>query len=191
LIAILLVSLGLAMDAFAVSLSTGVAARSFRPERALRMATSFGCFQAFMPVVGWLGGLGLTGLVSGFDHWVAFGLLGAIGGKMVVEAMKGKPTEKQLDRLSLGVLLVLSVATSIDALAVGFSFAVLRAPIVAPAAIIGVVTFVISFVGVGIGSRCGKLLESKAEVVGGLVLVGIGVRILVEHLARGITSGVV
>lgn len=171
------------MDAFAVSISSGITIEKPRIENALKIAVFFGAFQAVMPVIGWLAGLGLRELIGQVDHWIAFGLLCAIGGHMVYESTKPGSERRSLDPLNLGVLLLLSVATSIDALAAGVSLALLEIPILLTILVIGVVTFILSFVGVFVGDRSGRVLESKAELVGGLVLVGIGTKILIDHLA--------
>ena len=165
--AILLIAVGLAMDAFSVSVCSGMCFREMRTEGALRMAGFFGAFQAGMPVVGWLGGTLLAERIAGFDHWIAFGLLAAIGGKMILEALRREPDDCPRDPLRLGMLLILSVATSIDALAVGISLAVLDTAIASPIAIIGIVTFGLSLAGVFLGKRCGDIFHGKVEIVGG------------------------
>jgi putative Mn2+ efflux pump MntP len=177
------IALGLSMDAFAVSISSGITITNPRIENALKIAIFFGAFQAFMPVIGWLAGLGLRELISRVDHWIAFGLLCLIGCRMIYESTRGGSEKKILNPLSLGVLLVLSVATSIDALAAGVSFAFLKVSILIPIIVIGSVTFLLSFLGVFVGNRSGRFLQSKAELVGGLVLIGIGTKILIEHTA--------
>jgi putative Mn2+ efflux pump MntP len=177
------IALGLAMDAFAVSISSGITITNPRIENALKIAIFFGAFQAVMPVMGWLAGLGLRELISQVDHWIAFGLLCLIGCRMIYESTRVGSEKKILNPLSLGVLLLLSVATSIDALAAGVSFAFLKISIVLPVIVIGSVTFLLSFIGVFVGDRSGHLLQSKAELVGGLVLIGIGTKILIEHTA--------
>lgn len=171
------------MDAFAVSISSGIAIRNPRIEQALKVAIFFGAFQAIMPVIGWLAGLGLRELIAQVDHWIAFGLLFLIGCRMIYESTKAGSKRRVLNPLSLGVLVLLSVATSIDALAAGVSLAFLKISIVLPIIVIGVVTFILSFLGVFVGDKSGHLFESKAEFVGGLVLIGIGTKILIEHLA--------
>lgn len=180
--AVLLIAIGLAMDAFSVSVCSGMCFRDMRFYGALRMAGFFGAFQAGMPVAGWLGGTLLAEYISGFDHWIAFGLLAVIGGKMIVESIRRGPEECPPDPLRLGMLLVLSVATSIDALAVGISLAVLDTTIAGPVAVIGLVTFGLSLMGVCLGKRCGDIFHGKIEIVGGVILIGIGLRILLSHL---------
>ncbi len=182
MITIIIIAFGLAMDAFAVSITSGITIKKLKIDHALKIALFFGSFQAFMPVVGWLAGLSLKDFISGIDHWIAFGLLGFIGCKMIYESIRMQPGEARNNSMNLYVLLILSVATSIDALAVGISFAFLEISIVTPVIIIGVVTFLLSFFGVFVGSRFGHFFEKRIEIVGGLVLIGIGVKILVEHL---------
>ncbi|MBX5328923.1 MAG: manganese efflux pump MntP family protein [Candidatus Bathyarchaeota archaeon] len=184
IVEIIIIALGLAMDAFAVSVANGmITTKHSRNSDALKMATFFGSFQAFMPIIGWAIGLGLIDFISGFDHWVAFGLLGFIGCKMIYEAIRKVKEEKKVKTLSVHVLLILAIATSIDALAVGISFAFLKiASIAIPAIIIGVVTFLLSFFGASTGNKLGEVFGKKIEIVGGLILIGIGLKILIEHL---------
>jgi len=177
---IFLIAVGLSMDALVVAIACGLAGRRF--QQALKIAVFFGLFQALMPMAGWLAGVSLRGLIAGLDHWVAFGLLAVIGGKMIVESFKEKDAARPAGSLTLPVLLMLSVATSIDALAVGLSLALLKSPIVGPALLIGVVTFSISLLGGLIGSRLGHHCGRRIEALGGLILVGIGVKILITHL---------
>ncbi|MEM3618466.1 MAG: manganese efflux pump MntP family protein [Candidatus Bathyarchaeia archaeon] len=179
---ILVIAVGLAMDAFSVSIAYGITAKGNGKANALKMASSFGAFQAFMPVIGWLMGVEILGLIAGFDHWLAFLLLALIGCKMIYEAViaKHQPRNRRLD---LSTLLLLSVATSIDAMAVGLSFAFLKISITMPIAIIGTITFTLSFMGATIGDKLGKTLPDKIEVLGGLILIAIGLKILLEHMA--------
>lgn len=176
------IALGLAMDAFAVSIANGITTKQLKVSNALKMAIFFGSFQAFMPVLGWLAGLNLRDLISGVDHWIAFGLLSFIGCKMIYEAVKMKTSEKEIASVSLYVLLLLSIATSIDALAVGLSFAFLKISIATPIIVIGTVTFLLSFIGVSFGNKFGHVFENKIEIAGGLILLGIGVKIVAEHM---------
>lgn len=182
LITILLIAIGLAMDAFAVSITNGITIKHQRINNALRMGIFFGSFQALMPLIGWLTGLSLRDLISGVDHWVAFGLLSLIGSKMIYESTKIGANDRQFKSPSIFVLLILSLATSIDALAVGLSFAFLKISIATPIIVIGTVTFVLSFFGVLVGNRLGHFFKKKMEILGGLILIGIGTKILIEHL---------
>lgn len=183
LITILFIAVGLSMDAFAVSIAQGVVSKQKRSHHALKLGFFFGLFQMLMPVAGWHFGVRLKDLITGFDHWLAFVLLGVIGAKMVYESAKLKDSnDERGGELKLGVLLLLSVATSIDALAVGLSLSFLNVPIVFPAVVIGFVTFCFSFAGVFIGEKFGHFFEKKIEMVGGLILIGIGLKILLEHL---------
>jgi putative Mn2+ efflux pump MntP len=178
---ILLVAVGLAMDCFSVAITSGLIMKEKKPNFALKVGASFGFFQSIMPVIGWLGGTSLLDLISGVDHWIAFALLSLIGGKMLFEAIKRKSGEEKADPSSGHVLLTLSVATSIDALAVGVGFAFLRVAILFPVVVIGIIAFVMSFFGVYLGDRFGQYFGTKIEIVGGLILIGIGIKILLEH----------
>jgi len=182
IITVLIVALGLAMDAFAVSISSGLAIKKINIGHAFRIAFFFGAFQALMPVVGWLAGLGLKDFISAIDHWIAFVLLSVVGGKMIYESTFLDKEKEEKDTLNIYVLLILSIATSIDALAVGLTLSFLNVHIASPAIIIGIVTFVLSFLGVYIGDRFGHFFESKIEIAGGVILIGIGIKILFQHL---------
>ena len=182
LITVIIVALGLAMDAFAVSIVSGAAYKRLNIKHALRMALFFGGFQAFMPLIGYLAGLGLKEYIENYDHWVAFGLLVAVGGKMIYESFAMKPAKNNYDPSNIFVLLVLSVATSIDALAIGVTLSIITNKIFTAVIIIGVVTFVLSYSGVFIGKRFGHFFENKIEALGGMVLIGLGIKILAEHL---------
>ena len=183
LVQTLLIAVGLAMDAFAVSVSAGLRVAGDSRRHMARIALHFGAFQAVMPVIGWLAGRSLRAAIAAYDHWVAFGLLALIGAKMVVEGIRpGAPDEAPCGPLQHGELLVLSVATSIDALAVGVSLAMLEVRVWRPALVIGVVTGLLSAAGIETGDRVGSRVGHRAELLGGLVLCGLGVKILVEHL---------
>ncbi len=177
---LLLIGVGLSMDAFAVAVCKGLGMRKFNTGQAGIIALFFGFFQAAMPMLGWLLGRQFEHYITSIDHWIAFALLGFIGGKMIVEAIRGG--EDESTRFDIKELLVLAVATSIDALAVGITFAFLGISIVSSAVTIGVTTFLISFAGVAIGNRFGTKLKDKAELLGGVILVLLGVKILLEHL---------
>jgi putative Mn2+ efflux pump MntP len=177
------IAIGLAMDAFAVAIGAGLQLCQVTNRQKFRLAWHFGLFQAFMPILGWLAGLTLVEYIEPVDHWIAFGLLAFIGGKMIYEALKHQ--EEEVDRCDPTKgwsLVLLSIATSIDALAVGLSLAVLGVDIWFPAIVIGIVAGVLTVVGLELGTRFGALLGRRMEVVGGLILIGIGVKILVEHL---------
>ena len=182
LMTIIFIAVGLAMDAFVVSIVSGSTYRQLHVKHALRMALFFGAFQAFMPLIGSLAGLTLKDYIQDYDHWVAFGLLAAVGGKMIYKSFKIKSAEKNPDPSNIFVLLVLSVATSIDALAIGITLSLITSSIALAAIIIGLITFVLSYAGVLIGKRFGHFFENRIEAIGGLVLIGIGVKIICEHL---------
>jgi len=182
LLTIIIIAVGLAMDAFAVSVATGAGYRQLKIQHALRMALFFGAFQAVMPIIGWLAGMSFRDAIQAFDHWVAFGILLVIGAKMIYEAFKIEKAENPTDPASLAVLITLSIATSIDALAVGITLSLITDSIATAVILIGVITFALSWFGCWIGKRIGHLFENKIEIIGGCVLIAIGVKILVEHL---------
>ena len=183
LITVTVIAIGLAMDAFAVSIATGATYKKPGTNHAFRIALAFGSFQAVMPVAGWLAGLTVRSFIKDYDHWVAFILLGFIGAKMIYESFKIKQAQERSDRLSAAVLLILAITTSIDALAVGITFSFLLAGSLAVAVIIiGAVTFVFSYAGFYIGKSAGHFFENKIEIAGGIVLLCIGAKILLEHL---------
>jgi putative Mn2+ efflux pump MntP len=185
--AILLLSIGLAMDATAVSAARGLAAPRVLPQHALLVGGLFGGFQALMPLMGWYVGRELGPTVERYDHWIAFLLLAAIGGKMLFEAYKTGdeqvPNSKDLFRIE--VLLVLALATSIDALAVGVTLPMLGAPLMMSLVTIGVTTALLSGVGLLVGRRFGAALGKRLDIAGGLMLIGLGTKILVQHLSAG------
>lgn len=172
---------GLSMDAFAVSISSGIVINKIQMKNILKIAFFFGFFQAFMPLIGWFLGQRFSTYIIQFDHWIAFIVLSFIGLKMIYESLK-ENDEADIDPLNTKMLLILSIATSIDALAVGVSFAFLKVSIFTSALIIGIVTLVVSFFGVIIGRTSGALLKKKAEIAGGIILTFIGTKILFEHL---------
>lgn len=181
---LLLIALGVSADAFAVALGKGLHMRSFNYRGALVVALIFGVFQALMPVIGWLLANSFADYIRDYDHWIAFGLLAIIGGKMLWEAFTShEDKEQDTDTINIRELLVLGFATSVDALAVGVSFAfIANVPIAGAAILIGVITAVISFVGVVVGHRVGNKLGKPAEIAGGVILILIGLSILLEHL---------
>jgi putative Mn2+ efflux pump MntP len=182
LITITIIAIGLATDAFVVSIVSGSTYRKLHIKHALRMAIFFGAFQAFMPLIGSLAGLSLKDCIQDYDHWVAFALLAAVGGKMIYESFKIKSVEENPDPSNILVLLVLSIATSIDALAIGITLSFITSSIALAVIIIGLITFALSYAGVLIGKRFGHFFENKIEALGGFVLICIGVKILCEHL---------
>lgn len=185
-ITLLLMGIGLAMDAFAVSICKGLAMRKVNKKQCFVIALFFGGFQALMPAIGWLLGSRFEQYIVSVDHWIAFILLGFIGGKMIWEAIREKEDQdivEQLDPpLNIKELLVMAVATSIDALAVGITFAFLGTPILEASLIIGVTTFVICVIGVYVGNFFGSKYKRKASIAGGIILVLLGIKILLEHL---------
>ena len=184
LVTVVLIAVALAMDAFAVAVASGLYISRLRANHALRIAGMFGVFQGSMPVAGWLAGRSTQQLVAAVDHWLVFVLLAGIGGKMIYEStqLNDRRGKRGFDPLSMSFLLLLSIATSIDALAVGVSYGLLDVAVATPAVIIGVVTFVLSLAGVYLGDRVGHLFERRIEALGGVILILIGLRILVEHL---------
>lgn len=187
IIELLFLSVGLAMDAFAVSICKGLNMTKINYKNAGIIALFFGVFQAGMPVIGYALGTRFAKYIESFDHWVAFGLLAFIGGQMIYEAVKGEEDDEDSDddgdSLDIKQLFILAIATSIDALAVGITFALLDGmSIWFSVAMIGVVTFIISFFGVIIGNSFGNKYERKAELAGGVILVLIGLKILLEHM---------
>ena len=185
-IELFLLGVGLSMDAFAVSVCKGLGMRKLNKKQALIIGLYFGGFQALMPFVGWLLGSQFQKYITSIDHWIAFILLGFIGGKMMIEAVREWNEEEVLDVMDAPIdhknMLVLAVATSIDALTVGITFAFLGTPIVEAITIIGITTMVISIAGVVVGNFFGSRYKSKAEFIGGLILVLLGLKILLEHL---------
>lgn len=178
------VAFALAMDAFAVSVGLSVLPGGLERSQSLRLAFFFGFFQFLMPLIGWLAGRGFLEYIRDVDHWVAFGLLLLIGGKMVVHSFHDEEQEKKDagDPTTGTTLILLSIATSIDAFAVGLSFAVLQQEVLVPSMIIGAVAFMMTLVGTKIGKAIGKIAGKRAELLGGFILIFIGIKILTEHL---------
>ncbi len=179
---IIVIAVGLAMDAFVVSIVSGGAYKQLHVRHALRLAIFFGGFQAFMPIIGYLAGLSVRDYIQNYDHWIAFGILSAVGGKMIYESLKIESVEKNIDPSNIIVLLALSVATSIDALAIGITLSLITSSIITAVIIIGLVTFVLSYLGIIIGKKFGHFFENKIEALGGIILIGLGLKILYEHL---------
>lgn len=202
-LAIFMTGIGLSMDAVAVAIAKGMTIKERVLENAIKIALFFGVFQALMPLLGWFAGRYFEGYIKSFDHWIAFILLGTIGGKMIYESIKGMKERKEIkdeikrelenevsadisrdedDEISNKKLIILAIATSIDALAVGVSFAFLSVNIIPAVIIIGLTTFVLCICAVLIGKKLGTVLQKYAEIVGGIILIIIGLNILIEHL---------
>lgn len=180
---VFLIGVGLSMDAFAVSICRGLKMQKLSVSQTVLIAVFFGGFQALMPLVGWFLGTQFESYITAVDHWIAFVLLAVIGGKMIYDSFKGEDDDKsEKSVLNIKELLVMAVATSIDALAVGITFAFLSVNIWSSIAIIGVTTFVLSAIGVLIGHKFGAKYKNKAEIAGGVILILIGLKILLEHL---------
>jgi putative Mn2+ efflux pump MntP len=175
------IALALAMDAFAVALAAGGVLNPLTGRHLFRLGFHFGLFQALMPIAGWLVGMALQQWISAYDHWVAFVLLAVVGGRMILEAFDEKEDKAVTDPTRGFTMVMLSVATSIDALAVGLSLAMLRVSVWLPAAVIGVVAGVLTVIGMLLGRRLGNNWGKRVEVCGGLVLCIIGLKILLEH----------
>lgn len=186
---LVLLAVGLSMDAFAVSICKGLGMNKINLKVAVVLGLFFGGFQAGMPVIGWALGSQFMGIIGPIDHWIAFILLAFIGGKMLWEAFtededegEGEGDGKDAEKIDLGEYLILAIATSIDALAVGISFAALSVDIMPAVSLIGITTFIFSVAGVAIGHTFGARYEKPATIVGGVVLIFIGLKILLEHL---------
>jgi manganese efflux pump family protein len=180
---IFIIAISLSADCFAVALSSSIAHKHFSFIRLLRLPLLFGVFQTFMAVMGWLAGRSVVEFISSYDHWLAFGLLLFIGGRMIWHSFHEHDeggSKKNLE--SWLILITLSIATSIDSLAVGLSFAFLEVNIALAAATIGVTAFIVTLIGILIGKRLGRLAGERAETIGGVILIIIGLRILLEHL---------
>ena len=182
IIEIALIGVGLAMDAFAVSICKGLAMRRMNYKKAIIIAAFFGVFQALMPALGYVLGTTFANKIAAIDHWIAFILLALIGANMIKEALSSDDDECQDDSLRLGDLIMLSIATSIDALAVGITFAFFIVSLLLSVSMIGIITFIICVIGVKVGNVFGEKYKSKAELAGGLILIVMGAKILIDHL---------
>ncbi len=177
------IGIGLAMDAFAVSICKGLSMSKINWKKAVIIATYFGFFQAFMPVIGYFLGTTFQSLVDRIDHWIAFILLAIIGGNMIYESFDDE-NEKRNDNVDFKTMIFLAIATSIDALAVGVTFAFFKVNVVLSVLFIGIITFLISLLGVKLGNKFGDKFQNKAELLGGVILILIGLKILLEHTIR-------
>lgn len=178
----LLIAVGLAMDAFAVSLGIGTSGAANKPRPVFRVSFHMGFFQGLMTFLGWLAGSTIATLISAFDHWIALGLLAFVGIRMIRSGLQDGEEIQKSDPSRGSTLIVICIATSIDAMAVGLSLAMLNVEILSPSLIVGVVTLILSLVGLLAGNQLGKKFGKRMEVLGGLILNGIGIRILLTHL---------
>ncbi len=181
-IEIIIISIGLAMDASAVSLAAAAAGFAKDGRAKFRLAFHFGLFQFLMPVIGWLLGIGFVSYLKAVDHWVAFGLLGIVGTRMIIEGLDSSVENQKKDPSKGMTMVMLSVATSIDALAIGLSLAMLDVNIWYPSVMIGVITCIMSLLAIQVGMRLGVMFGKRMEIFGGVVLMGIGIKILFSHL---------
>jgi len=179
---VLLLAVGLAMDACVVSAGAGASGRTHGSRGTFRLGFHFGFFQFFMPILGWLAGLTIASAIAAVDHWIAFGLLAIVGGRMIRSGLKAEPDDGSGDPSRGWSLIMLSIATSIDALAVGFSLAMIEVDIWMPAVMIGIVTAAMSVAGLKMGSRLGARFGHRMEIVGGLILIFVGAKIVFDHL---------
>ena len=179
---LILLSIGLAMDASAVSMAAAASGFVTQPKAVFRLAFSFGLFQAVMPAIGWLLGSAVVDYISAWDHWVAFILLALVGVRMIYSGLDTNEVHLSSDPSRGLILITLSIATSIDALAVGLSFSMLDMSILIPCLLIGVITFLMSVVAVKVGTIAGQMAGKRIEILGGLILIGIGLRILFTHM---------
>ncbi len=178
---VILIGIGLACDAFAVSITDGMQENKMKVKKAFLIALIFGIFQTIMPLIGYFIGAIFEDIILKLDHWIAFAFLGFLGGKMLLDAIKNNEESNQ-ENLTFKILLIQGIATSIDALMIGVTFVGGALSIFEAILLIGLITFVLCFIGVYVGKKSGDLLASKSQIVGGLILIIIGVKILIEHL---------
>ena len=180
---VIILAIGLSMDSFAVSISCGLEEQKISFQHAVKISISFAFFQGLLPVVGWFLGTGVKVYIEAIDHWIAFILLAYLGGKMIFESFRNEESEKMSNIYSWKHILTLSIATSIDALVIGFTYAVVSTRnIFGGAVIIGAVTFFFAMLGIRIGKDVAGNFSQRVELLGGIILIGIGVKILIEHL---------
>jgi putative Mn2+ efflux pump MntP len=186
MLSVILIALSLSLDALASSVSSGVSIKGLKLFYIIRASFCFGLFQFLMPLIGYAVGRTFISYIAAYDHWIAFVLLAFIGGKMLKDALSAKPdsVHTSADIRSFGTLLLLAIATSIDALAIGVSFSIIGRNIVSSAALIGSITFAVCLAGFEFGKRIGRLFEKRATIAGGLILIALGVKILIEHLTN-------
>lgn len=182
------IAVGLSLDAFTVAVTNSTIIKNLKLRDGLRMSLFFGFFQMIMPIMGWAAGLTFSRYIQGFDHWIAFALLALVGGRMIWSGFSGdnstasNKNEHIQDCRHLPTLLVLSIATSIDAMAVGLSFALIKISVIFPSIIIGIITFFMSLIGYFIGKKIGEKLNLKLDIIGGIILIGIGIKIVCDHI---------
>ncbi len=181
--AILIIAIGLGMDAFSVAVGVGAGLRAVSWGAVFRLSSCFGLFQFLMPVAGWFAGVSVANIIAGYGHWIAFGLLLLVGGKIIIESFTGEARVHATDPTKGLTVTILSVATSIDALAVGFGLALLQIPVFYPSIVIGVVTFLMTMCGILFGGKLGVIFGKRVGAIGGLLLIGIGVKIIMGHMA--------
>lgn len=177
---LILLAIGLCFDTFAVSVSSGIIRKEIVFGQAVRIAIILAIFQAVMPLIGWLGGISIKNWIEPFDHWIALGILTILGIKMIIESQKDSD-EKDIDPLNIKFIIGMALATSIDAFAVGISFAIIEVNMLLAVFIIGSVTFLASMLGILFGKKTGSHLGQKMEIIGGLILIIIGIKIVMEH----------
>jgi manganese efflux pump family protein len=182
LIQLLVISISLALDALSVSVAGGIKTQKAKASDAFKIAVFFGGFQLIMPLIGWSIGVSLQNIFANIDHWVAFFLLLIIGVKMITESFQNKKEKEKLNILKTKTLFFLAIATSIDALIVGVTLDYIRMPLLLSVVCIGVITFILSFIGFLFGKKLGTFFEGKIEILGGIALIGLGIKILIEHL---------
>jgi len=183
LLTIFLIAISLSFDTFAVSVSSGLVLPKIDFKNATKIAITLAIFQAAMPVIGWLAGSGIKNYAENFDHWIAFTILGLLGGKMIYESLSTHPEDRSFNPLDVKVMIGMAIATSIDALIVGFSFALLNYRIMVSIGIIGSVTYIVAMLGMLFGKKIGARMGRRMEMLGGVMLILIGLKILLEHLS--------
>lgn len=181
-LSVVMIAIGLSFDSFAVSVTSGLVMKNITFRKATRIAFFLAFFQGGLPVLGWFLGYEIRDYVEAYDHWIAFGLLSVLGIRMILGGISNDPTKPQLNPLKLNVLIGMSIATSIDAFIVGISFALIQLPILYPVLIIAIITFIFSMLGILFGKKTGAKFGNRMEIIGGLILLGIGIKILFEHI---------
>ncbi|MCL5438751.1 MAG: manganese efflux pump MntP family protein [Patescibacteria group bacterium] len=181
MLSLFFIAIGLSMDSFSLSIAGGAAVKSPKIHHVIRIAFFFGFFQAIMPLIGWFIGESLNKFIGPYDHWVAFFLLSSVGLKMIYNSVKNK-NKKKINLLDYKMLFLMSLATSIDALITGITLEFLKVPLLISVSVIGFVTFLLCFIGFWLGEKLSSVSEDKTEIIGGIILIGIGIKILIEHL---------